>query len=177
VPHLDASDPSLPALLDAARQARPVRFDYRKPADPAPQRRSLEPWGVLSWRGRWYVAGHDRDRGEPRSFRLSRITGKVEPFGTPGEFSRPEHVSLLDLVSGRAEDTHVARIAVSGSGAGELRRLAESQADGVLSVRFNDVGWLARRVASAGASAHVLEPAELAAAVVARLTAAVGAAS
>ena len=29
-PHLDASDPSLPALLDAARTARVVRFDYIK---------------------------------------------------------------------------------------------------------------------------------------------------
>src|SRR6266702_3043043 len=30
VPHVDASDPSLPALLDAARESRPVRFDYIK---------------------------------------------------------------------------------------------------------------------------------------------------
>ena len=65
-----------------------------------PQRRTLEPWGVLSWRRRWYVAGFDRDRGEPRSFRLSRITGKVETVGRPDGFERPEKVDLLELVAG-----------------------------------------------------------------------------
>jgi proteasome accessory factor B len=174
VPHLDASDPSLPALLEAARTSRPVRFGYRKQRDPEPQRRTLEPWGVLSWRGRWYVAGFDRDRGEPRSFRLSRITGKVEQFGTAGEFERPEKVDLLELVAGRQEDSHTARIRVTGSGAGALRRLAESDTDGELLIGFNDVEWLARRVASAGSSVQVLSPPELADAVVARLRAAAG---
>jgi predicted DNA-binding transcriptional regulator YafY len=129
---------------------------------------------VLSWRGRWYVAGFDRDRGEPRSFRLSRITGKVEQFGTAGEFERPEKVDLLELVAGRQEDSHTARIRVTGSGAGALRRLAESDTDGELLIGFNDVEWLARRVASAGSSVQVLSPPELADAVVARLRAAAG---
>ncbi len=174
VPHLDASDPSLPALLEAARRSQPVRFGYRKPGDDSAQRRTLEPWGVLSWRGRWYVAGFDRDRGQPRSFRLSRITGKVDRFGTPGEFERPEHVDLLDMVAGRTEDAHLARVRVSGSGAGALRRLADAEADGVLTIGYTDVEWLARRVASAGSSAQVLSPPELIDAVVARLRAAGG---
>ena len=174
VPHLDASDPSLPALLEAARTSQPVRFDYLKAGADAAQQRTLEPWGVLSWRGRWYVAGFDRDRNEPRSFRLSRIVGKVSAFGSPAEFSRPEKVNLLELVAGRYEDAYVARIRITGSGAGELRRLAESERDGELTIGFNDVQWLARRVASAGTSAHVLEPPELVDAVVARLAAAAG---
>src|SRR5581483_11204670 len=78
VPVIDASDPSLPVLLEAAQQSRPVRFDYIKSGSGTAERRTLEPWGVLSWRKRWYVAGLDRDRGEGRCFRLSRITGKVE---------------------------------------------------------------------------------------------------
>src|SRR5436305_14283184 len=61
MPHLDASDPSLPALLDAARSATVVRFDYIKQGAAEPQLRTLEPWGVLAWRRRWYVAGFDRD--------------------------------------------------------------------------------------------------------------------
>jgi proteasome accessory factor B len=175
VPHLDASDPSLPTLLDAARLSRAVSFDYTKAGEGTAQRRVLEPWGVLSWRRRWYVAGFDRDRNEPRSFRLSRISGKVSAFGSPAEFSRPEKVNLLELVAGRYEDAYVARIKVTGSGAGELRRLAESERDGELTIGFNDVQWLARRVASAGTSAQVLEPPELIEAVVARLAAAAGA--
>jgi predicted DNA-binding transcriptional regulator YafY len=58
---------------------------------------------------------------------------------------------------------------VSGAGAGALRRLAQADDAGVLTVDYTDTAWLARMVASAGSSAHVLEPDDLAAAVVDRL--------
>lgn len=179
VPQLDASDPSLPALLDASRTATAVRFDYQKPSDPEPVTRTIEPWGVLSWRRRWYVAGFDRDRGQPRSFRLSRITGKVRTVGGAGAYERPEQMNLLELVAGRSpEDTRLARVRVRGQGAGQLRRLADSAEtapDGdVLTIGFTDLGWLARIIAAAGVSAQVLEPPELIAAVVERLELAAG---
>jgi proteasome accessory factor B len=170
VPHIDSSDPSLPALLEAARLSRPVRFDYVKSGSGTAERRSLEPWGVLSWRRRWYVAGFDRERGEPRSFRLSRITGPIEAVGRPGEFERPEKVDLHQMVAGRApEDGRVARVAVTGTGVGRLRRLARDDVDGELTITFTDTEWLAGVIASAGTSARALEPADLVEAVVARL--------
>jgi proteasome accessory factor B len=176
VPHVDASDPSLPALLKAARQSRAVRFNYLKSGSGTAQRRTLEPWGVLSWRRRWYVAGRDRDRGEPRSFRLSRITGRIEVFGPTGDFERPGHVDLLAMVTGRApEDSRLARVSYVGAGAGQLRRLAESDDDGVLTISFTDPQWLARQIASAGAAVRALAPPDLVDAVVRRLSAAAGA--
>ncbi len=175
VPHLDASDPSLPPLLEAARTATIVAFDYVKAGADGPERRTLEPWGVLSWRRRWYVAGLDRGRGEPRSFRLSRITGPVEAVGAPGTFQRPGEVDLLGMVAGRRpEDTRIARVRVSGSGAGQLRRYARSEQDGVLSIGFSDTHRIARVIASAGSSAQVLEPADLVDEVIGRLRAAAG---
>ena len=175
VPVIDASDPSLPVLLEAAQQSRPVRFDYIKSGSGTAQRRTLEPWGVLSWRKRWYVAGFDRDRGEGRSFRLSRISGKVELIGRAGDFTRPEKIDLLEMVAGRGpEDYRVAHVRISGSGAGQLRRIADSEDDGVLTISYTDVQSLARIITGAGASAHVLDPAELIDAVVARLSAAAG---
>jgi proteasome accessory factor B len=172
VPHLDASEPSLPTLIDAARTATVVRFDYVKAGEQHPQRRTLEPWGALSWRRRWYVAGFDRDRAEPRSFRLSRITGPVQLIGASGAFERPAHVDLMELLVGRRPDEgRLARVRVSGHRAGQLRRLAESEQDGVLTIRMMDTEYLARIVASAGASAQALEPPDLIDAVVARLTA------
>jgi proteasome accessory factor B len=176
VPYLDASDPSLPALLEAARLSRAVGFDYTKSGMGTAQRRTLEPWGVLSWRRRWYVAGFDRDRGEPRSFRLSRITGKIEFVSRPGGFERPDKVDLRELVAGRIpEDTRVAAVRVNGSGAGQLRRIADGQLDGELRISFTDTGHLARLVAAAGTSARVLAPADLVDAVVEQLTLAAGA--
>jgi proteasome accessory factor B len=177
VPHVDASDPSLPPLLEAARLSRPVRFDYVKSGSGTAQRRTLEPWGVLSWRGRWYVAGFDRDRAEARSFRLSRITGRVEAFGRPGEFHRPEKVDLLDMVAGRSpEDTRLAHVRVVGTGGGQLRRIADAEADGELTISFTDRRWLARQIASAGSAVRVLDPPDLVEDVVARLRAVAGAA-
>ncbi|HEV7203677.1 MAG TPA: WYL domain-containing protein [Jatrophihabitans sp.] len=175
VPHLDASDPSLPALLEASRSATVVRFDYVKSGAQEPQQRTLEPWGVLSWRRRWYVAGLDRDRGEPRSFRLSRIVSAVSSVGGPGAYARPEKVDLLEMVAGRGpDDGRIALVRVSGSGAGQLRRIAQSEVEGVLTVTFTETQWLARIIAAAGSSAVALEPPDLVEAVVARLRAVAG---
>jgi proteasome accessory factor B len=162
VPNLDTSDPSLPAFLEAARTARPVRFEYVKAGADVPEPRTLEPWGVLSWRGRWYVAGFDRDRGEPRSFRLSRITGTVEFLGSAGEFERPEKLDLLEMIAGRRwADERVARVRVNGGGAASLHRIAMSEIDGELEILFSETRWLARQVASVGSAAQVLAPPDL----------------
>jgi proteasome accessory factor B len=178
VPQLDASDPSLPPLLTASRSATVVRFDYTKSGAAEPETRTLEPWGVLSWRRRWYVAGFDRDRGEPRSFRLGRITGPVATVGGPGAFERPEHVDLSGLVTGiQPERDRLARVRVTGSGGGQLRRIAQSERDGVLTIDFTDTEWLARIIAGSGSAAVVLEPPDLVTAVVARLRAVAGASS
>jgi proteasome accessory factor B len=175
MPMLDASDPSLPALLDAARTATVVRFEYRKLGAETPERRTLEPWGVLSWRRRWYVAGFDRDRAEPRSFRLSRITGSVTTGGKPGAFERPEKVDLVQMVAGGwPDDERRAQVRVSPAGAGQLRRIAEAEEDGVLTISFSDPHRLARVIASAGSGAQVLAPPDLVEAVVARLRASAG---
>ena len=175
VPVLDASDPTLPVLLDAARTATVVQFDYLKSGAIEPETRTLEPWGVLSWRRRWYVAGFDRDRGEPRSFRLSRVVGAVETFGKPDAFERPEKVDLVEMVAGRGPgDDRLALVRVQGSGAGQLRRIAQSEVDGVLTISFVDTQWLARIIASAGSHAQALEPPDLVAAVTDRLKASAG---
>jgi len=172
---LDASDPSLPVLLDAARTATAVRFAYVKSGASTAETRNLEPWGVLSWRRRWYVAGFDRDRGEPRSFRLSRVVGGVETVGRPGAFQRPEKLDLVEMVAGRAPgEERLAQVRVSGSGAGQLRRIAQSEVDGVLTISFVDTHWLARVIAGAGSHAVALAPPDLVGAVVDRLGAVAG---
>ena len=175
MPHIDAAEPTLPVLLDAARHSRPVQFSYFKSGAGVAEKRTLEPWGVLSWRQRWYVVGHDRDRDAARSFRLSRIDGPVIAFGEPDSFERPPNVDLLNHVAGRDPDeTRVAHVRVTGSGAGRLRRLAESVHDDVLTINYFDVSVLAKIVASAGPSAFALDPPELVAGVMNRLTAAAG---
>ena len=43
--------------------------------------RTVEPWGVVTDKGRWYLVGHDRDRNATRTFRLSRIGADVKTVG------------------------------------------------------------------------------------------------
>ena len=81
---------------DGAPHARGVRLREGR-VRPRPRTRHVEPWGVVTAQGRWYVAGLDTDRGEPRMFRLSRITSEVTPTGAPGSFTVPEDTDLRAL--------------------------------------------------------------------------------
>ena len=67
-----------------------VTFDYRTPEDDQANTRRLQPWGVVCWRGRWYVVGHDLDRRAARCFRLSRVVGTVRRSGRPGSYEPPD---------------------------------------------------------------------------------------
>jgi proteasome accessory factor B len=102
-PRIPAPEPAFEALMLAARERRAVSFDYRKATAVRPEPRLVEPWALECWRGHWYVAGHDRDRGAVRVFRLSRITGRVRARGA---FTAPvpDHVDVRDAVARWAGD-------------------------------------------------------------------------
>nr|MDQ6937542.1 WYL domain-containing protein [Actinomycetota bacterium] len=163
IPHIDAGEPGLSALLDAVQSRRAVRFDYRKSGSNVAEARTVEPWGVLSWHGRWYLVGLDRQRAAPRAFRLSRVAGPVRTSGEPGSVVRPDGIDLLDYVRGRtAEQSRIARIKVTGDGAGRLRRIARADSSGdELLIDTADLRWLARAGAAAGRHAVAVEPPEL----------------
>ena len=141
----------------------------------------MEPWGVVSWRSRWYLVGHDRAREAERVFRLSRIEGAVRPEGAAGAVVAPS-VDLRAIVARLAGDEPRATATVRlRAGAGwELRREATaSTPDGdgwdVVELGFSDPERFADRVTGFGADAVVLAPPEARAAVVRRLTALAGA--
>jgi len=97
-PRIAAAEPAFDAVWDAVRAHQPIRFAYGRTGE-QPQQRHLQPWGVLSWRGRWYVGGHDLDRGEPRLFRVSRIQGDVTTAGPAGSYEVPADTSVRDLAA------------------------------------------------------------------------------
>ena len=180
LPPLPANEPALPDLLAAVSGQRVVQFAHRKPQAEAAERRVVEPWGVLSWRGRWYVVGHDRGRAEVRSFRLDRIEGPVKTLPEPASTTKPAGLNMLELVQGANQQAgEIAVVRVRANRGGQLRRLATSSepgADGtdVLTIEFRDTGWLAAMVAASGADAVAVSPPELVAAVVRLLQAAIG---
>lgn len=178
-PRLQTEEAAFGPLWRAVRDRRPVSFQYQAAGRAAPQRRNLEPWGVMNRHGRWYVAGMDSDRGEERVFRLSRIDGHVTFTGPPGSVTVPDGVSVRDTV--RAWDAASApavRQAVlrvrHGAGHGLRRRASSDQPSpepgwDLVQAPFSDVGWYADYIASFGADAVVLEPVDLRDAVIRRL--------
>jgi len=174
------AEPSFPVLLEAVRTRRSVRFDYRKPGDDAPEAREVQPWGVASRRGHWYLVGHDVARGAARVFRLSRVVGAAQAHGEPGAYDVPEGVDVVGMIAESAPrpGSSTATIRVAEGRANGLRRRATSVTpDGgsdVLEVPFSDDEAMAADVVGLGAAAVVLAPESLRSAVVRRLRLAAG---
>jgi proteasome accessory factor B len=75
--------PALAPLFAANANRSTVTFTYRG------RTRRLDPFGLLSRSGNWYVVGHDHDRGALRNFRVDRIESEVST-GDPGAFEVPD---------------------------------------------------------------------------------------
>lgn len=177
-PRVGASEPAFEACWTAVTSGRPIRFQYRTSNRPAPEERRVEPWGVVSWHGRWYLVGHDLARDASRVFRLSRIVGTVATTGPAGSVEVPPGQDLRGLVARMASETPStsARVRVRHGAAWELRRAATTTTpDGagwdVVELGFSDPERFADRVTGYGADAVVLTPADARAAVVRRLEA------
>lgn len=178
------SEPALGALLGAVDAGRAVRFQHRSSSTDPFTTRTVEPWGVVTFRGRWYLVGHDVDRADTRTFRLSRIGDDVTAFGKAGSVHKPDDVDLqaiVERVAGTAEVNGTATVWVAADGAVEIRRMGTTLEDRVIGGRVGSVvrmpvrswDWVTRLVAGHGSDALVLDPPELRADVVAALRAAV----
>lgn len=181
------SEAVLAALLSAINSGRAVTFGYRQGAGSTTSTRTLEPWGVVTHRGRWYVVGHDRDRDDTRTFRLSRLSD-VTPIGRRDAVQVDETADIQSIVAAAVDraagvDAGIARIWVAADRAAGLRRAARSatpetfddEPGDVLEIDIRSLAGLARMVLGAGTDAVVLDPPDLRALVVAgldRLTAA-----
>jgi proteasome accessory factor B len=176
-PRLQAGEAAFGPLWQAVRDRRPVAFAYRAAGRSEPQQRHLEPWGVVNRHGRWYVAGHDRDRDAARVFRLSRIEGPVEFSGPAGSVTVPDGVDVRETVREWDTQPPPQRAAVlrvrQGAGHGIRRYATSVRPDGVgwdlVETPFSDVAWFAEHLASFGRSVVVAEPADLREAVITQL--------
>lgn len=179
-PRLSGGEAAFEPLTTAVAMRRPVSFGYRTARDVEVMQRHLQPWGVVSQRGRWYVVGMDTDRGAERVFRLSRIEGEVKPDGRPASYDVPAGEDLRARVRSfaAAGPPMLARLRVrTGAGHGLRRRAAgvepvDESTDRV-DVPYLDSGALAEEITSYGAAVVVEEPPALRQAVVDRLLAVV----
>jgi proteasome accessory factor B len=177
-PRVGAGEPAFEACLAAVTEGRSLRFGYRASGRPTPEDRTVDPWGVVWWHGRWYVVGHDTARDGVRVFRLSRIVGAASAVGAAGSVKVPPGTDLRALVARMAgEEPHSsATVRVRPGAAWALRSEATAStpdAGGwdLLEIGFSDPERFADRVTGYGADVVVLGPDEARAAVVRRLSA------
>jgi proteasome accessory factor B len=183
---LRGSEDVLNALLSAIDTGRAVEFPHRPSRTEPYTVRTVEPWGVVTERGRWYLVGHDRDRGATRTFRLSRIGEQVKPIGPAGAVAPPGDVDLREIVAEAVADAPSgvrAQVWVADGRATALRRsgtlLGARQLNGrdgeVIELDIGTTGRLAGDIAGYAADALVLEPSSLRDDVLERLRAHAGA--
>jgi predicted DNA-binding transcriptional regulator YafY len=99
-------DQNMSAITDAVMQRRTLNFEYKG------EKRQVDPYGMLSRSGFWYIIGFDHLRKDKRVFRVDRIEGKVassqtRAFKTPSGFDVAAAVPTEKqmLAAGDGEET------------------------------------------------------------------------
>lgn len=174
-PAMSTQESAFAPLWRAVRDRVAVRFLYRTAGNQVAQERAVDPWGLLSRSGRWYLVGRDHDRDQVRVFRLSRITDEPRGVGKPGAFAVPEgldlwsHVALLDAP---AHHRFEATLLVAPERARTLRRRATHTETSThrtdafadwdrITIPVSDTDLTARQIAALGAVVRVEAPQEL----------------
>jgi proteasome accessory factor B len=168
-------DPAFEPLTGAVRDGQAVQFEYRVPEQDSALTRTVQPWGVACWKGRWYVVGFDLDRQAERCFRLSRITGPVRRHGELRAYPPPE-VDLISYVakwSGPRERDGRATVLLRPGRAAGIRRWAHQvtetpDGDRVV-LDYHDADGFAHWLVGYGSDVIVLDPPEVRESVVRQL--------
>ncbi|MCW2810227.1 MAG: pafB [Friedmanniella sp.] len=128
-PSVQATEPAFELLWNAVLERVRVRFTYRDG-----QLRTLEPWGLTSSKGRWYVIGRDVDRAATRMFKLSRMAGPPDRVSKPAAYEVPADLDLRERARslGPQEPTGQAVLAVRHGKAPSLSRRGEPTTPGVV---------------------------------------------
>jgi proteasome accessory factor C len=165
--------PEMPGRLGklegAISKQRTIKFPYYSISRNRQAERTVNPFGLLSDNGSWYVIGQDLDRKDIRTFRVSRIRGDIR-FATRRErdFRIPADFDI-DLYRGRppwqiGDTIGEARIELAGDTAWWVERAygnAGQLEDGVFVTDFSSLPQLAAWILRQDGRAIPLEPDEL----------------
>ncbi|GAA1124665.1 WYL domain-containing protein [Microbacterium natoriense] len=176
-PRITARDAAFTPLQDAIEKSRVVSFDYLKPGEDAPRRRSIRPLALVDYEARWHVFGIDIDADADRMFLLSRIVGAVKLTNTsfaPELREGAGERALAGLEEVAARNSALLEVTPGTEASLRLGRRARPATQGIR-VPFVDLHILADELASYGPEVRVVEPTALRDAVIARLQAVVDA--
>src|SRR5579885_86178 len=157
-------------LEGAISKQRTVKFRYWSIYRDEEEERTLNPYALLPENGSWYVIGHDLDRDDIRTFRVSRIrsdirfaTRRERDFRLPPEFD-------IELYRGRTEwqfgdIVGEARVEVAPDTAWWVERAYGGERNSVegdvFTTQYASSSLLARWILRQDGRAVPLEPSEL----------------
>ena len=156
-------------LEGAISKQRTIKFPYYSISRNREGERTVNPYGLLSDNGSWYVIGQDLDRKDIRTFRVSRIRGDIRfatrrerDFRIPPDFNVDEYRGrppwqIGDLVG-------EARIELAGDTAWWVERTfgnAGQLDDGVFVTEYSSLPQLASWILRQDGRAIPVEPDEL----------------
>ena len=156
-------------LEGAISKQRTIKFPYYSISRNRQTERTINPYGLLSDNGSWYVIGQDLDRKDIRTFRVSRIRGDIR-FATRRErdFRIPQDFDI-DVYRGRppwqiGDKVGEARIELAGDTAWWVERAfgnAGQLDDGVFVTEYSSLPQLASWILRQDGRAIPIEPDEL----------------
>ena len=164
------------ALAKAAAQKKQITLTYRKPGQPKPEERVVDPYHLANINGEWFLFAYDHLRKDIRTFVPARIQ-TVQHTGR--SFVRPQKFSVektlrdsFGVHSGRETFEVVIRFNASAATyirekrwhpSQEVRELKKGGLE--LRLRLSSLGEIERWILGWGANAVVLRPPELVASV------------
>jgi predicted DNA-binding transcriptional regulator YafY len=165
--------PEMPGRLGklegAISKQRTIKFPYYSISRNRQSDRTVNPYGLLSDNGSWYVIGQDLDRKDIRTFRVSRIRGDIKfatrrerDFRIPADFDIDEFRGRPPWQIGDIEGE--ARIELAGDTAWWVERAfgnAGELEDGVFVTGYSSVPQLASWILRQDGRAIPVEPDEL----------------
>ncbi|BDX37829.1 WYL domain-containing protein [Tenuifilaceae bacterium CYCD] len=80
-------------LLDAIQNRKRVEFLYCKYIEETTEKRTIEPFFIKEFKGRWYVVAKDRKDKLIKSFALERIVNDPMPASSSASFDIPQGIT------------------------------------------------------------------------------------
>lgn len=159
-PTLHASDSNLEGIIAAVAKRQTISFSYLN-SEYQSETRVLEPYGVGTKFGFWYVAGRDLDRKQIRVFRLDRFENEVSSQGKAGSYAIPQNFAMGKVLE-EPEPQQVATVKVRRDKAHALRAQASQVDEGeewsLLTIPYLRESKLIRDVLWHGVDAVILSP-------------------
>ena len=157
-PRLSSSHISFETLSTAITSRVPVSFSYIA-AELSVEQRTVDPYGIATRNGHWYLVGFDHKREGIRIFRFDRIDGDISVVSKGKNYEIPKDFDLAAQLSG-AEALVTSQLDIRKGKAHVLRRMATSVEDkgewDRISISFPDVERMIKLVLWHGSDAKVV---------------------